>query len=156
MITWKDERTLLVTLPDGSGRVLSFSTPSLAENAAAAIALGLADDEPLLFGHFVERWLTYHVAPELAVASIRTYDSQIHGHLLPEFGHMPLSEITTDVVLRFIADMQNKGLTNRHITNLVNTLSSILGKAEKWQYIERNPVARIDALFLGTRPDRAA
>ncbi len=71
-------------------------------------------------------------------------------HLLPRFGHMPLSEITSDKVQALKGDL--KHLSAKRVNNILTVLNKILGTAAKWGVLATHP--RIE--FLKTAQGEAA
>lgn len=75
----------------------------------------------------------------------RDYKSAINHHLLPVFGEIYLSELTTAIVREWI-DSLSLSLSNQRINNVLIPLKAIYLEAYQDELIDRNPLDRIKRL----------
>ena len=82
---------------------------------------------------FVKRWradvLSHHKA-----ATVTAAESHLRSHILPELGALRLEEITSEIQQRFVTHLSAR-LKRKTISNILSTLSAILGTAKKWEYV---------------------
>src|SRR5215467_383510 len=74
--------------------------------------------------------------------------SRLHKHLLPELGHLPMKEITRDVVQGFIA-RKAKSLSSKSVKNCI----ALLG--EMWQAAKVSGYTAIDPFVALRLPEPA-
>jgi integrase len=92
------------------------------------------DDTPMTFGRYAEYWLAVH--PELAPSTQLLYRQLLDHWILPEFGDLPLAEITPMRVRTWFAGMA-VGPTAK--ANAYARLRTIMGMAVKDRLITDNP-----------------
>lgn len=71
--------------------------------------------------------------------------------LLPCFGHMPLSEIETEAIERFMVQQTTSG---SHVRNLIKCLRAIWRTAKKWKYVKHDPFVDIESPALNQEEPR--
>jgi integrase len=82
---------------------------------------------------YVEEWRR-DVAVNLKRSTVRAAESHLRAHILPKFGDMHLTEITTKAVQGFVAYLASGGRSRKTVENVLLTLSSLLKTAKAWGY----------------------
>ena len=83
-----------------------------------------------------------------------TPQGHLSGHLIPEFGIMPLDQITPARIERWIAKAREAGYAAGYIKRMLNTFKAILNDAIREGHIAENParsVSRIKGVATRTR-----
>lgn len=145
--SWVGRWRVDVVLSDGSqrrirrarviGTLKEYPTKRLArrrfENLLAEV--NASDYRPgrvASLAEFVQRWradvLSHHKA-----ATVTAAESHLRSHILPELGALRLEEITSEVQQRFVTHL-SAHLTRKTVSNILSTLSGILGTAKRWGY----------------------
>ena len=93
------------------------------------------------FSEFAEKWEKV-VLPNLKPSSRPPIKSQLHKHLLPALGAVPLKDFTGELVQSFISGC---GLSTKTMKNLVATMRIMWNSAKAWDYVAHNP---FDGLVL--------
>ncbi|KPJ86041.1 MAG: hypothetical protein AMS17_13725 [Spirochaetes bacterium DG_61] len=76
----------------------------------------------------------------------------LENHLLPAFGKRRLSEISVNVVERFLIDLkEQKGLSHKSINSILGSLKAILEEARRQELIQENPATKVKPLHNGYR-----
>ena len=88
-------------------------------------------------------WIDRYALPTLSPKSIRDYRGVYDRHIAPRLGPMPLRSITPAVVEEFAGQLRAKGVGDPTILKSLTLLSRILGRAELWGYVARNPVGPV-------------
>ena len=98
------------------------------------------------FETYSRQWLT-DVADELEPKTVKRYQQDIEGHVIPAFGAHRLDEITPKMIREFLREKEgavNSKTGKRYARDTVRlmkaSLSSVLSGAVEDEYIERNPV----------------
>lgn len=96
-------------------------------------------------GEFLERWLKDYVWPNLAPRTAEGYEAIIRKHLVPELGHIPLTQLKPENLQKYYADRLANGrcdgigglnpLTVRHHHTV---LHKALQTAVEWGLLYRN------------------
>jgi integrase len=95
----------------------------------------------------LNNWLRIHQR-RLAMSTIRDYNSAINHHLIPSFGHIYLSELTTPMVKNWIASLK---ISAKRINNIMTPLRMVFEDAYEDEVIHKNPLRRIKNLPVKTR-----
>ncbi len=95
------------------------------------------------FAAFVERWLREYVTVENKRSEQYTKQLVLRTHLLPAFGRLQLTEITTAEVDRFKRKLLDAGLKAKSVNNYLTILSKCLKTAMDWEVIEATPRVRL-------------
>jgi integrase len=131
-----------ITLGDNSHWVSGRNQRELVENAVNLTLAYTTAPSPATkpthdFQSYAETWLTLYKVNCLKHTTLREYTSLLNKHLIPAFGAMDISAITTDDVPRFMnskADMSRKS-----IHEMVMVLGMILESAVEDGFLPRNP-----------------
>ena len=101
------------------------------------------------FAAFVEEWVKTCVeSGGLRESQVESDRSIVNKHLLPAFGTLPLGEIDTRRIDRYIASKRQQkhqygaGYAPKSINNHIGVLHRIFEKAIEYGHIEKNPVTK--------------
>jgi integrase len=92
------------------------------------------------FGEYVESVYRPVVLPTMAKSTQDRSMSVYENYLGPAFGEMPLRDITTLTVQRYVSDMAAWNLSQESKDKVRDVLSSILGSAVTYNLLVKNPV----------------
>jgi integrase len=102
----------------------------------------------LTFAEAAETWVadfeSLVEAGERAERTLEHYRYCLNGHLLPQFGHKRLQEITTDDIANLISRMRRKGMSATTINHALVPLNRILNHAVRRGQLTSNPVSRLE------------
>lgn len=107
----------------------------------------LADTYRIKFSDFCPIYLEI-AANTLAPSTLNSYEKYIEHRLIPFFGHMKLKDIRPIHCQKFIQDLgkdtaridgKNKPLSSSSIQRIFTVMKSIMAKAYKLGYIDKNP-----------------
>jgi len=99
------------------------------------------------FAAFAERWMTDYVAVANRASTAREKRYALNRRLLPAFGHLPLSHITTNIIDARVAEWMREGLGVKRINNVLTVLRRALRCAEEWGLLDRVPLVRHHRYF---------
>jgi len=105
------------------------------------------------FREFAQEWKA-EAFPTLKHATQRHYDYVLEVHLLPKFGDVQLRLISRESTQMFLGEKLKEKLSWRTVKHIRTTLSTILGRAEFWGYIEDNPVRKTRLPRRGLQPEK--
>ena len=80
----------------------------------------------------------------LKPSTIRSYQSNLDGHIEPFFGASQLAEVTMASVQEFIKALLGKGLSAKTIGNVIVILKEMFKHAVQWRYLDANPVQYVE------------
>ena len=90
----------------------------------------------LTVGNVLEAWLDNHTGKPTTLAN---YREMVYGNLIPAFGQIPIGDLNSLHVSRFVGESHRKGLSARTVKNRVVTLRTALESAVRADLIHRNP-----------------
>lgn len=90
----------------------------------------------------LETWLKQK-QNDLALSTLRDYRSAVDYHLIPVFGEITISELTTTQVRNWLYTLD---ISNQRKNNVLIPLRAIFGDAYADELIDRNPLDRIKQL----------
>lgn len=96
-------------------------------------AMRLAPKSGSTLSDYVEEWRR-DVAVNLKRSTVRAAESHLRAHILPKFGNLHLTEITTKAVQQFVAYLASGDRSRKTAENVLLTLSSLLKTAKAWGY----------------------
>ncbi len=100
--------------------------------------------QPITFSVFAEQWLRDYAAGAVKPLTLRRYRSLVHTHLVPAFGHVPLTTLTPEDVQRFMARaLRAQTAAPRTINHALVVLKGMLKHARQWGYLRQNPAEEI-------------
>ncbi|MEN6565335.1 MAG: tyrosine-type recombinase/integrase, partial [Veillonellales bacterium] len=110
------------------------------------------------FKDFVAYWRREHAELNNEQKTRERDNQQLDSRIIPALGHYKLSELTTDILQRFINSLRKPGmrkdgkpgcLSDREVEMHRSLIHKILNKAVKtWQYLPVNPCSAV----VGPRP----
>ena len=100
---------------------------------------------------FLERWLDEYVRPNLAPRTTEGYEHIIRRHIIPRLGSILLTQLKSDHLQKYYADLQTKGrlggksgLSPRTVRYVHVTLHAACKSAVRWGLLSRNPADTVD------------
>jgi integrase len=98
-----------------------------------------------LFKEVADQWLAMK-AGATRHTTLRQYKGHIENHLKPYFGEVKCSEVSADLVERFVSERTKAGMTSNTLNKVITTLSGIMGYAAHpyRSYAVNNPVTCIE------------
>lgn len=140
---------------------LQHLTHKQAEKEIILIEKAFEDEVKGLYNHdnnmklneFVNMWLEDYACHHLRPKTLASYKYELDNRILPELGFMKISQIKPMHLIKFYGklskgkrkDGKEGGLSERTIKYQHQILSSILGRAVKWQVIKDNPCKSVDS-----------
>jgi len=112
------------------------------------LSTGLSYNPKITFGEFATKWFEEKIKIRNARKTQDTYRRELKQHLLPMFAKTSLGAISYSHVNLLTSKLKDKGLSNKTINNVVNTLKAILNVAVKWDYIAKSPLYGFQTLRL--------
>jgi integrase len=103
---------------------------------------GYQQPDKTTFATFAERWLhDYLPGRGLKLTTTDGYRQTLTKHLLPHFGHLPVSELERhpELIDRYVTEKIRAGLSPKTVTNHLLVLQVMLKRAVRWRLIQRNP-----------------
>lgn len=119
----------------------------------AEIAAGTHRPPKLIhFAEFAERFLRDYAVLKVRPSTLETYRYLIAGRLSPAFGHLPMTQLTSEAIEGFLAALErDQGLSRKSINNTLILLKTMLKCAKRWGYLKDNPAEGIKRLTLELR-----
>lgn len=94
---------------------------------------------PQLIAEYLEKWLDDQ-KPRLKASTFDGYRKVVHGHLIPLFGALPLSEVTRKAVRDAL---RPKLTSNKTLANMQSVLRKALSDAvDEYELLVENPLSR--------------
>jgi integrase len=105
--------------------------------------------DKMTVAELVRKWKENYLTVQLQLgrlkpSTLRSYQSNLDGHIAPFFGAMSLSEVTLASVQQFIKVLLGKGLSPKTIGNVIVILKEMLKHAVQWGHLDANPVQYIE------------
>lgn len=94
---------------------------------------------------FLAHWMETYCKTRLAANTVRGYEVNIHKHIVPGIGKIPLNRLQPKDVQKLYTDLANAGLSGTSIRYVHNNLHRALGYAVKSLLIPRNPADFVEA-----------
>lgn len=91
----------------------------------------------------LERWYV-NTSARRTTRSNDAVRSTLDGHLIPELGHLPLTEVTVQVIEQYYTRCSQAGLADGTVRHLHYALRPALRLAVRWGWIEKNPADVVD------------
>lgn len=143
------------TVYDEHGKRRQFSTGKLCrEEAIVECCKRLSEGKivpksKLLFKEYVKDWFINGICPYYSIREVkgRLYSKSsidnkrltLNKHLLPFFGELKMSYITTQLIENWIKLKKDQGYAVNSINRFISILSLILNEAVRTGYIDKNP-----------------
>lgn len=131
-----------------SKRVAEMALADVEVKKAKQEFLGVCEPKSILFKDFAEEYLEYSKANK-AESSYQRDKTTIDKHLVPLWGHLQISRISTKMIEEY------KGKRIEHVvastvTRELFTLKNMLKKAVEWGYLKESAAAPVKKLKSGT------
>ena len=91
------------------------------------------------FKAYVDQWMNTYKVGKLRPKTLKGYNDKIKCHLLPAFGDMPLTEITTEKVQAMLNERNT--YSHKTLQEVLTLLRQILNSAVSDRLIDNNPAA---------------
>jgi len=95
------------------------------------------------FAEFAEKFEDAVAKVEYKPSTLKTFRYTMSSRLLPELGHLPLKEVSTERIQRLAAAWSEDGRSSDTVRKYVMTLRRVLGTAVEWGYLRSNPAVRV-------------
>ena len=115
------------------------------------IATGVTYSPRLKFKEFAECWYEEKVKIRNKRRTQESYRHYLDHYLYPIFAKTPLLNISHHQVNALIARLRDKGLSNKTINGVVDSLKTILNVAVRWDYIPRSPLFGFQSLKINPK-----
>jgi integrase len=116
-----------------------------AEVHGAMFAQPTNAERPRLFKEVVGIWKET-CWTGLAPSTTARYGQIVRNYLEPEFGNLPITEMTREVVRRYFAGLARTGLAPGTVRKVHTVLSAILSEAVELELLQANPCTRMRGL----------
>lgn len=100
----------------------------------------------ITLGKWLITWLATYIHPRCSANTFTNYRSYIHTHIIPILGDIPLSELTTSHIQRFVDDKCEKGrcdgtggLKVKTVREYFNVINQALRRAVNQELMPYNP-----------------
>ena len=105
--------------------------------------------DKMTVGELVRKWKENYLTVQqqlgrLKRSTLRSYLSNLDGHIAPFFGAMPLSDVRLASVQQFIKVLLSKGLSPKTIGNVIVILKEMFKHAVQWGHLDANPVQYVE------------
>jgi len=101
------------------------------------------DIKKVTFRKFAELWLTSYAKIKTKPSTLRSYQSIINNHLIPNFGDFLLTDITAGMLQRYVAKRLEK-VKPKTVVNELVPLKEMLKHAVRWGYLKVNPAEHVE------------
>ena len=115
-----------------------------AELEAATVQGVVPSTERTTVVEFLEKWLVDYVRPNLAPATVRSYEGEVRLHIAPALGKQTLKDLRPDQLARFYA-AKSQTLASAHVHYLHRILHKAFACALRWGLVPRNVADAVDA-----------
>ena len=113
----------------------------------------LWEKQEVLFSDLVIEYLE-HAQMNKAASTFRVDKYKIEGRLLPYFKHIPIDQITPQMLDSFKRKRLRDGVTPNTVNHELTNLSHMFKMAIRWGYMEKNVVSRVDKMKVPEKPKR--
>lgn len=135
------------------------------------VAKGIAvPTHKLTVRNFAQIWIDEHVRPNCTENTLKNYQFFLDSRILPELGDVMIQKLTPIMLTKFINSLRGeytrstaispelrarasdrlrpdkppKPLSDRTVRHYYDTINYMLGKAVQWQYLDHNPMDKVD------------
>ncbi|MCL6457664.1 MAG: site-specific integrase [Gorillibacterium sp.] len=85
-------------------------------------------------------WMPKYMKKSMSPLTAQNYTHHLEHDLFPVFGHVPLHEISTMLIVTFFDDLDKTKLSGSTKLYIYKVLKSVFNQAVKWNVLTRNPV----------------
>ena len=96
----------------------------------------------IAFGDLAEKWIAAKI-PDLKPSTRNDYRSTLDRHLIPEFGHYKIDQISPAILEDYIGKLRKTGLKPKSIVEILRVLSQSFRYAVRRQHIRYNPLSDV-------------
>lgn len=96
-------------------------------------------DDKMTVETFMLRYLQDYAKRSTRATTYQYYEGWTKRHIIPEIGHIRLTQLRADHVNQLLTKMSNQGLSNRSVGMIHGVLKQALNKAVEWELITKNP-----------------
>jgi integrase len=100
---------------------------------------------PITFSAFGAIWLRDYATVQVKPSTLDGYRIMLEGSLIPYFGNVPLTSITTADVQRYVAERLAPGKCAVTVQKALIMLKGMLKQAIEWGYLRVNPAQVVKA-----------
>jgi len=112
----------------------------------AARADGIVhDDENMIVGEYLDKWLKGSVRGTVRQSTLDRYESAVRLHIRPALGRLKLKKLSPAHVQGFYQDRLDAGLAPASVNKLHVILHKALDQALRWNMIPRNVAKAVKA-----------
>ncbi|OAS18911.1 tyrosine-type recombinase/integrase [Paenibacillus oryzisoli] len=125
-----------------------FKTKKEAEKALVEAQSALNKGEyiepsKILYKEYLTQWLI-EKQQTIKRQSAKTTEQIVRTHIVPSIGCIPLCNLNTLHIQKFVNELHKKGLADGTIKRIFNVVNTSLNKAEKLQLVQKNVASTID------------
>jgi integrase len=121
----------------------------LGQRVAAASDPGKTVKSRVQFDVLVAEW-ERTVVPMYKSSTQKNHRHIVAKHLVPRFGPLAVSDVTTQTIQAYVAQLTNDGYAPKTIDHIHDVLSAILRTAVKWGHLGTNPARGVSMPTLRT------
>lgn len=88
-------------------------------------------------------WLAESVKPTVRPKTYRIYESQTRVHIIPNLGHLKLTDLTPQHLQSFYNDLSRRGLAARTVSHVHAVLRRALRQAVAWELMTHNVTSHV-------------
>ncbi len=124
------------------------------------------DKKKMTLYEFCKIWLDFCREQKLSPTTIRGYKDRLNNYILPTLGGYKLNKINAEVIDRLMIDLLNQDkqtlnsdgevekLSSSSVNGAYRVLRNVLNVAVKWDYIEYNPISKVDCPSAKPRKEK--
>ena len=128
-----------------TGQTSRREAEKVAAELEASLVQGVVPStERTTVAEFLEKWLADYVRPNLAPATVRSYEGEVRLHIVPALGKQTLKDLRPDQLARFYAT-KSQALASAHVHYLHRILHKAFACALRWGLVPRNVADAVDA-----------
>ncbi|MHC5229050.1 tyrosine-type recombinase/integrase [Enterococcus sp. LJL99] len=120
---------------------------ALVQQELARKKLNFVDSKNQLFSgtasEWFDQWLNVHVATNVKLSTLKSYETKINNHIRPFFKKKLLISITKDDINEFIKYINSQDYSKNMLNSLLNILKNSLNCATKIGYLTENPSSEV-------------
>lgn len=136
--------------------VSGFKTKKEAEKACAEMIAQIENGDYLeaskdTLGQFLEEWLKSAAKQTMRATTYDGYTRSIHHRIIPELGHIKLTDLKPIHVQKFYSKLVDEGMSAEYIRFLHSILRSALNTAVKWQLIQKSIMTSVEVPRLSRK-----
>src|ERR1019366_2489454 len=113
-----------------------------ADQLAAEVHRGLQPARRGTVSDLLEKWMLHLETQSRAASTLIRYRSAIDVRIVPGLGNLEVTKLTASDLDAFYGGLLRQGLHPLSVRKCHAVLSAALHQAEKWGWIDRNPIAR--------------